>query len=83
VSDGVVELQKAMQYLGIAHNAYKGSQFAKIFATRRTPEMTDEQYKTRLMLLRLLGQLIDTELEESMDKLVTEWLSYKKAVTGG
>ena len=83
MSDGVVELQKAMQCLSSAHNAYHGGSFCKQFAVKSDlAGLSDEQRKYRQALLRMLGGLIDTDLEQSMDALVVAWIAYKQAKKG-
>jgi hypothetical protein len=84
MSDLVVQLQHATQSLGIAYNAYQGSSFCKIFAVKiDLAGLAPEQIQQRQLLLRLLGQLIDTEFGEQMDKLCTAWIAYRKSSNPG
>lgn len=82
MSDGVVELQKVTQNLAIAHNAWQGSFFLKVFAAKLMPQLSPEESKARLMVLRMTGQLVDTEFERAMDELVTAWKAYREATNG-
>lgn len=79
MSDSVVELQKVSQNLGRAYNAYQGSSFAAYFAAKLMPNLTDEQRKMRLQLLRMMSQLVDTEFKSAMEDLVDAWAKYKEA----
>ena len=80
MSDGVVEMQKVTQNLSRAYSAWKGSFFLKVFAAKQLPELSPEQAQTRLMLLRMTGQLVDTEFESAMEELVTAWVAYREAL---
>lgn len=81
--DPVVELQRATQNLGIAYNAYQGSSFCKQFAVKADLTGLDPaQITARQALLRMLGQLIDTEFGEKMDALCSAWQSYRKVSNG-
>ena len=79
MSDGVTELQKATQNLSRAYNAYQASSFSKYFAAKLLPELNPDQQKMRITILRLNGDLIDTEFNEAMDLLTANWLEYKRA----
>jgi hypothetical protein len=77
MSDNVVELQKAMANLGRAYNAAQGSSFLKYFAAKLLPGVSEDVMKQRQAILRIGGQLVDTELEEAMDLLVASWTEYR------
>lgn len=84
MADPVVLLQQATQSLGIAYNAYQGSSFCKAFAVKADlGGMAPQQIQQRQLLLRMLGQLIDTEFSEQMDKCCAAWLAYRKSTNPG
>lgn len=78
MSDGVVEHQKVTQNLVRAYNAWQGSFFLKVFAAKQLPNLSPDQLKMRLQLLRMTGQLVDTEFETAMEELVTAWKKYRE-----
>lgn len=80
MSDGVVELQRATQSLGRAYNAYQGSSFCKYFAVETTVNLDPQQMQMRVALLKMVGQLIDTEFSRAMDEVVVHWIAYKEAI---
>lgn len=77
--DPVIAFQRVSQNLGRAYNAHQGSSFLRYFAAKLMPELSPEQKAFRLQLLRMGGQLVDTEFEEAMDLLVASWKEYKEA----
>ena len=77
-NDKSAELQKALANLGRAYNAAQGSSFLRYFAAKLLPNLSEEQQKMRLTILRMGGQLVDTELEEAMDLLVASWNEYRR-----
>jgi hypothetical protein len=83
MSDAVAQLQKATQNLGRAYNAYQGSSFMKYFAAKLLPELSESQRSMRLQVLRVGGQLVDTEFESAMDELVASWIEYRKVQDDG
>lgn len=77
-SDAVVHLQQVGQWLSIAYNSHQGSTFCKQFAVKMDlGDLSPEQRAQRQFLLRMLGTLIDTEFEQTMDKLCEAWLAYR------
>ena len=84
MADSTVLLQKATQSLGIAYNAYQGSSFCKIFAVKsELSGLSEAQVQARQSLLRMLGQLVDTEFERAMDELTSAWTAYRSSTAGG
>jgi hypothetical protein len=78
MSDEVVLLQKVTQNLARAYNAQQGSSFMKYFAAKLMPTLTPEQAQMRLTVLRMSGQLVDTEFTEAMDILTASWSEYRR-----
>jgi hypothetical protein len=74
-----VLLSKATQQLLIAYNSHSGSEFCKIFAAKLVPELSPDERALRQQLLQMLGQMIDPEFEQAMDKLVAAWIDYRKS----
>lgn len=77
--DEVVLLQKVTANLGRAFNAHQGSSFMKYFAAKLMPEsLSEDQRRMRLAVLRMGGDLVNTEFEEAMDILTASWQEYRK-----
>lgn len=79
MKDSVVLFSEATVNLGRAYNAYQGSSFMKYFAAKLLPNLTPEQRSMRLTILRMGGELVETEFEEAMDVLANSWKEYRKA----
>jgi hypothetical protein len=76
--DSYIHLSKVFAYLSQAYNAHRAAEFNKTFAAKQMPELTDEQRQMRLTILRMSGQLVDTEFEDAMDKLTQAWTAYQR-----
>lgn len=78
--DAVVALQKVSQTLSQAYNAWQASSFLSYFAARQQPSLTEQQRGMRLQLLRMTGQLVETEFADAMDQLTKAWQEYKQSL---
>lgn len=79
MSDGIPELQRSTQSLSRAYNAWQGSFFCKVFAAQDQLQLDPEQRQMRTALLRMMGELVETEFIRAMDELVVHWIAYREA----
>lgn len=71
--------EKVLSLLLHAADLYRSSASLKVFAAKQLPQLNEQQVQMRLTVLRMGGQLAETEVDSTLDALCEAWLEYRKS----